>query len=139
MMAGTAPETSAALDARYGRTPGSRRRERWAVLGAAVLFVVVFAAWVVWAGLDNGQGSLDAQDVGHRIVDDATVSVTWQVSVAEGTAVDCALQAQNSAHAIVGWRIVELAPSDTYTTRYTELVRTAQRGVTGLIYRCWLA
>jgi hypothetical protein len=138
MMAGTASASNTALDARYGRTPGAKRRDRWIILVAAVLFVLVFAAWVVWAGLDNGQGSLDSQDIGHRIVDDSSVSVTWQVSVTAGTPVSCALQAQNAAHAIVGWKIVELPASGAYTTQYTEVVRTAQRGVTGLIYRCWL-
>ncbi|MBX3091478.1 MAG: DUF4307 domain-containing protein [Cryobacterium sp.] len=136
----TAIQSSAAtLDQRYGRTPNRKRRDRIIVAVSALLFVAVFAAWVIWAGLDNGQGNLDAQDIGHRVVDDSTVTITWQVSVSTGTAVACALQAQNEAHAIVGWKIVELPPADAYTRQYTETVRTAQRAVTGLIYRCWLA
>lgn len=130
--------TRSALDERYGRTPGGRRRERWIVVAAAVLFAAIFTAWVVWAGLDNGQGSLDARDIGHRLVDDRTVDVTWEVSVPAGTEVSCALQAQNEAHGIVGWKIVDLPASATYTRQFTETVRTAQRAVTGLIYRCWL-
>ena len=130
--------TRSALDERYGRAPGARRRERWIVITAAVLFAAIFTAWVVWAGLDNGQGSLDARDIGHRLVDDRTVDVTWEVSVTAGTEVSCALQAQNEAHGIVGWKIVDLPASDTYTRQFTETVRTAQRAVTGLIYRCWL-
>ncbi len=138
-MTETAPEaTRDALDARYGRTPGDRRRRRWIIVIAAVVFAATFTAWVVWAGLDNGQGALDARDIGHRLVDDRTVSVTWEVSVAAGTEVSCALQAQNEAHGIVGWKIVDLPASDAYTRRFTETVKTAQRAVTGLIYRCWL-
>ncbi len=138
-MTGITPDaTSAALDARYGRSAGGRRRERWIVISAAILFAGVFTAWVFWAGLDNGQGSLEARNLGHSLVDDKTVSVTWEVSVTAGTEVSCALQAQNEAHGIVGWRIVELPASETYTRRFTETVRTAQRAVTGLIYRCWL-
>ena len=131
--------TSAALDERYGRTPHAARRDRWIVLVAAVLFVAVFAAWVVWAGLDNGQGSLDSRTVGFRAVDDRAMEVTWEVSVTTGTEVSCALQVQNQAHGIVGWKIVELPASDRYTRRFTETVRTTQPGVTALIYRCWLA
>ncbi len=138
-MTDTAPgTTSATLDARYGRTTGDRRRQRWIIIIAAVVFTAIFTAWVVWAGLDNGQGTLDARDIGHRLVDDRTVSVTWEVSVAAGTEVSCALQAQNEAHGIVGWKIVDLPASDMYTRQFTETVRTAQRAVTGLIYRCWL-
>jgi hypothetical protein len=134
-----APErASAALDARYGRTADRERRDRWIIVTVAVLFAAVFTAWVVWAGLDNGQGSLDARDIGHRLVDDRSVDVTWEVSVAAGTEVSCALQAQNEAHGIVGWKIVRLPASEAYTRQYTETVRTAQRSVTGLIYRCWL-
>jgi Domain of unknown function (DUF4307) len=130
--------SDAALDARYGRTPNKKRRDRVILVAAAVVFVVIFTAWVVWAGFDNGQGNLDSQDIGHRLVDDSTVSIVWQVSVPAGTAVTCALQAQNEAHAIVGWKIVSLDPSTTFTTQYTETIRTSQQAVTGLIYRCWL-
>ncbi len=129
---------TAALAARYGRTPNTKRRDRLIIVVVAALFVAVFTAWVVWAGLDNGQGNLGAQDIGHKIVDDSTVTITWQVSVSAGTPVSCALEAQNEAHAIVGWKIVELPASANHTRLYTETVRTSQRAVTGLIYRCWL-
>ena len=130
--------TAAGLDARYGRTPGRARRDRWIIVSASVLFVAVFTAWVVWAGLDGGQGSLDARDIGHSILDAEHVSITWEVSVAAGTAVSCALQAQNEAHGIVGWKIVDLPSSNRYTRQFMEVVRTTQQSVTGLIYRCWL-
>ncbi len=137
-MAVNATKQTAALDARYGRTPHRRRRERAIFIIAAVLFGVVFTAWVVWAGFDNDQGNLGTQDVAHSIIDDAQVSVTWQVSVEPGSTVSCALQAQNESHAIVGWKIVDIPASTNFNNRYKEEVRTSQRAVTGLIYRCWL-
>ena len=129
---------AAVLDARYGRASNRKRRDRLLVVVAAMLIAAVFTVWVVWSGLDNGQGNLGTQDIGHKIVDDSTVTITWQVSVPTGTPVSCALQAQNDAHAIVGWKIVELPASADHSRRYTETVRTSQRAVTGLIYRCWL-
>ncbi|MEO6942237.1 MAG: DUF4307 domain-containing protein [Terrimesophilobacter sp.] len=139
MMAGTATDANAAvLNARYGRTPHKKRRDRIILIIGAALVVVVFAAWVIWAGLDNGQGNLAAQDFAHSVVNNETVSITWQVSVSAGTPVSCALQAQNEAHAIVGWKIIDLPASATFNTMYTEVIRTSQRAVTGLIYRCWL-
>jgi len=128
-----------ALDARYGRTPQKKRRDRIIAIVAGAVFVVVLGAWVAWAGLGNPQGSLEAKDLAHKVIDDRTVSVTWQVSTNAGTAVACAVEAQNEAHAIVGWKIVELPPSPTYNTQYSETIRTSQNAVTGLIYRCWLA
>lgn len=138
MMSTATTDDNAILDARYGRTPQRRRRERILFIVVGALFVVVFTAWVVWAAFDNGQGSIDARDIAHSVIDDGSVSITWQVSVQEGTAISCALQAQNEAHAIVGWKIVHLAPSENFSNRYQEVVRTSQQAVTGLIYRCWL-
>lgn len=137
-MAGTATYDKAALDARYGRTPQRRRRDRTILMVAGAFLAVVLVGWVVWAGLDNDRGSLGALDVAHKVIDDSTVSVTWQLSVKEGTPVSCALQAQNESHAIVGWKIVEIPASTNFNNRYRETLRTSQQAVTGLIYQCWL-
>lgn len=134
----TATDEIAALDARYGRTPKRHRRDRIIMIVVGILFGIIVTAWVVWAGLDGTRGELATQDVAYSIVDDANMSITWQVSVKSGTPVACALQAQNEAHAIVGWKIVELAPSENFNNRYKEDLRTSQRAVTGLIYQCWL-
>lgn len=134
----TATDDNAALDARYGRTPQRRRRERIILIAAAALFAVVLIAWVVWAGLDNDRGNIGALDVAHTVIDDSHVSITWQVSVKEGTPVSCALQAQNESHAIVGWKIIDIPASTNFNNRYQETIRTSQQAVTGLIYQCWL-
>jgi len=126
------------LDERYGRTPSKRRRDRTLFIVAGAVFAAVLVGWVVWAGLDQANGSLDTVDVGHKIVDSRTVRVSFQVSMPEGSTASCALQAQNEAHGIVGWKIVEVPASTKYTTSYTEVVRTSEQAVTGLIYRCWL-
>lgn len=133
----TATDDNAAMDARYGRAP-QRRRDRIVFIIVGVLIAAVFTAWVLWATFDNGQGHIDAQDIAHSVIDDSTVSVTWQLSVKEGTPVSCAIQAQNESHAIVGWKIVDILPATNFSNRYQEVVRTSQRAVTGLIYRCWL-
>ncbi len=131
-------EHAPTIDERYGRTPARTRRTRWLVASLAALMVATFALWVVWTGFDNGQGNIDVQDIGHKIIDDSSVSVTWALSVPAGTAVSCAIQAQNEAHGIVGWKIVDVPSSDRFTRQFTETVRTSQLAVTGLIYRCWL-
>lgn len=131
-------DKAAALDARYGRTPRRKRVDRILLIILGAFIALVFLAWLVWTAFDRPGGNLDAQDVAHLVIDESTVSITWQVSVQEGTAVSCALQAQNKAHAIVGWKIVDLPPSTNFVNRYKETIRTSQGAVTGLIYRCWL-
>jgi|SRR5450830_472320 len=126
------------LGERYGRTPSTKRRNRLLYAGLAVVVGVVIVAWVIWAGLDQAGGTIDAQDTGHRIIDDKTVSISYQVSMPVGSTASCALQVQNNAHGIVGWLIVKIPASSLYTTSHTNTMRSSEQAVTGLIYRCWL-
>ncbi len=134
--AATSEPTPLAL--RYGRTPAKRRRDRLIAVLAGGAAATVVVAWVIWAGLDQTGGTLETQDTGSTIVSDRSVSIHYQISAPVGTKVGCALQVQNEAHGIVGWRIVTLPESSRYTTSYTDTVRSSERGVTGLIYRCWV-
>lgn len=127
------------LDARYGRTTGSRRRTRVLAWSAGVAVVLVFIAWLAWGGaLTGASASFEARDIGFDAVSDREVVVTWQFTVEPGTDAQCALQALNSTHAIIGWEVVDVPASDSRTRRFTESVLTTERAVTGLIYRCWL-
>jgi hypothetical protein len=125
------------LDERYGRTSGRRRRDRWLIISVAAAFVVVFAAWVIWAGLDGSKPTIEAQDTKHAIIDSRTVSVTFEVSMPAGTTASCAVQALNEDFSIVGWKVVDIPASDAYTRSVTETVRTSRQSNTGLISECW--
>ncbi|MEO6944749.1 MAG: DUF4307 domain-containing protein [Lacisediminihabitans sp.] len=131
-------QDSAVLDARYGRSPGKRRRDRWIAVVAAIAVALVIGAWVIWAGLDQTNGGLDSQDIGHHVLSDREVSITYQVSMPPGSTASCALEVENEAHAIVGWKIVDIPASTTSTNAFKDTVRSSELGVTGLIYRCWL-
>ncbi|WP_167550840.1 DUF4307 domain-containing protein [Cryobacterium arcticum] len=129
---------SSNLDKRYGRTPGTRLRDRrvlWIVAGA---FAVILTAWVVWAGLDGAGPSIEARDTRHSIIDENTISVTFEVSVPSGTPSSCAVQALNESFTVVGWKVIDVPPSDQYTRSFTEVLHTTELSNTGLIYRCWL-
>lgn len=131
-------QDGAALDARYGRSPGKRRRDRWIAIGGAIAVAVVIGAWVIWAGLDLAGGGLDSSDIGHKVLNDRSVSISYQVSMPPGSTASCALEVENEAHAIVGWKVVDIPASTTTTNAFTNIVRSSELGVTGLIYRCWL-
>lgn len=130
--------SSVAIAERYGHTPGRRRRNLTIsiVAGAAVLLVV--GAWGVWVGLFNPSASLDSRDLGYVTQSDDSIDIRFEVSTAPGTAVSCALQALNGQFAIVGWKVIELPPSEERTRAFDENVRVTEPAVTGLIYRCWL-
>lgn len=125
------------LDDRYGRTAKVRTRGRFIAWAAGVAVAVVFIAWVVWAGLDGTAPQLEVRDTGFQLTE-TTATARFQVTVDPGTKVRCAVQALNESFEIVGWKVVDLPPSDERTRGFVETVRTTMEPNTGLIYRCWL-
>jgi hypothetical protein len=123
------------LDQRYGRTPGAGRRTRLVAVGTAIAFALAFAAWLIWGGLGGAPAQFQNRDIAHTVLDDRSVEVRWSFSVDPGTPARCAVQALDQAFGIVGWKVVDLPPSQTYTREFTETVLTTERAVTGLIYR----
>jgi hypothetical protein len=139
-MVSNSQQDTSVLDERYGRAPHVKRRQRRLGWIAGGVFALIFCAWVIWAALDTvGPASLEVKDTAHAVVDERTVSVTFQLSIATGTTSYCAVQALNDTFAVVGWKVVEIPASEQRTRSFTETVTTTERASTGLIYRCWLA
>jgi hypothetical protein len=107
-------------------------------VATAIVIVVVFAVWVVWAGPGQTSHGLDTEDVGYRVMSDELTVVHTQVSADPGTTVECAVQVLDRAYAIVGWKTVTLPGSEQRTRSITTEVKTSARGVTGLINACWV-
>lgn len=136
--AGEQATDAAGIQARYGRTPMRKKRDRRILWLGAALFVVILGAWVIWAGTDGSGTQIDARDIGYTIIDDSSISVTFEVSVPEGTATSCVVQALNESFTVVGWKVIDLPASDRFTRSFTEVLNTSELSNTGLIYRCWL-
>ena len=133
-----APEADR-LAARYGRTRTRRTRELVMLIIAGVAFAAVLVAWVVWAGLDGQQASVQATDTGHVVNnDERNVEVTWTLSVPAGERTACSIKALDDEFTVVGWRVVEIPASELHMRSLTETVRTARDAATGLISSCWL-
>jgi len=131
-------KATGALAVRYGRTPAGAKKNRLFFIVSAAIFAVVLVAWVVWAGLDSSGASFQAQDTGHTVVDAHSVSIDFTLNAPPGSSAACALQAQSETFSIVGWKVVEIPASTERTRGFTQVVRTTEMAVTGLIYRCWL-
>jgi hypothetical protein len=127
-----------AIAVRYGRTASGAKKNRLVFVVSAAAFAVVLVAWVVWAGLDSSSASFEAKDTGHTVVDAHSVSIDFTLTAPPGTSAACALQAQSETFSIVGWKVVEIPASTERTRGFTQVVRTTEMAVTGLIYRCWL-
>jgi hypothetical protein len=105
---------------------------------AAVAIAVVFTVWVIWAGPGQTDRGLDSEDVGYTVQSDRATLVHSQVSVDPGHRVDCAVQVLDKSFTIVGWKVVTIPASTQRTTSVDTVVKTASRGVTGLINACWI-
>ncbi|SEN10516.1 DUF4307 domain-containing protein [Cryobacterium sp. TMT1-3] len=137
-LAAPAPIESGMIQSRYGRTPSRKRRDRRILWGLGSIFVLVLGAWVLWTGLDGASTQIEARDIGHTIIDEHTVSVTFEVALPVNRTASCAVQALNESYSVVGWKIIDLPPSTLYNRSFTELLRTTDLSNTGLIYECWL-
>lgn len=132
------PENTDLMATRYGRTASAASRQRFLGIGAAAVFALVLGAWLWWGGVLETPAQLQTRDIGHSIVSDTNVQVTFEVTTEPGTAVVCAVQALSASFGIVGWKIVSLPASETWTRTFSESLRTSEPAVTGLLYECWL-
>ena len=130
--------TTSDLDTRYGRTAERRVRTRVLAIGAAIAVAVVVVAWVFWAGLFSPSASLETKDVGFVELSDTSVEVKWQLTAPANSPVSCAVKAISEKHAVIGWKIVEVEPSERTTRSLSAVLRTSEKPNGGLIFRCWL-
>jgi hypothetical protein len=132
------PENTDLMATRYGHTPAQKARQKAIGVGAAVTFAIVLVAWLWWGGVLETPAQLQVRDIAHVIESETSVQVTYEVTAQPGTEVSCAVQALNASYGIVGWKIVSLEPSNTWTRTFSETLRTSEPAVTGLLYECWL-
>lgn len=123
------------LDDRYGRAPSTRRRWVMGIVAAVLAVLIAGFAWmVITATFDD----VTATDTGYEIIDDAAIVVKFQFTAPRGSAVACALEAQDEDHGIVGWKIVEFEASQLHTRGFRETIPTVAGAATGLVKSCWV-
>lgn len=125
----------ARLDDRYGRRRGGP--SRWViVLGLAIVVAVI--GWFGWMTVATSLESVDADTTGFAVVDDGTVSLSFQITAPLEREVACILEAQDEEHGIVGWRVLVIPPSSEHTRAFVETIPTTAAATTGLINSCWV-
>lgn len=128
--------TTAQLDDRYGRTVNrTRRRVLWASTGVIAALLVGYFGWVT---VSTAADSVDVDTTGFEVHDPHSVTITFQYTVRAGAEVVCALEAQDTEHGVVGWRVVEYPASEAHTQRFAETLRTTAEATTGLVTSCWI-
>lgn len=132
----TLTRTQQELDDRYGRTRGGRGR-RWAWIGV-VAVAVAAVGYLGWTTVAQTTDAVDIDVTGFHLVDAHRMTVDFQVTLRQGEPVTCIIEAQDTEHGIVGWRVVEYPADPAHTRRFSETVPTTAEATTGLVPSCWI-
>ncbi|WP_029150834.1 DUF4307 domain-containing protein [Microbacterium indicum] len=129
--------TQQQLDERYGRTARSSRIATW--IGVIVI-VVVGVVWITWITSSGSSAqSIDADDTGFTVTDESSVEVSFRITGAHADdSVYCTLEALDEQYGIVGWKVVEIAPTDSVSSDYTGVLPTTAEANTGYVTGCRL-
>lgn len=126
------------LDVRYGRTPRNRRKSIIIGVLAAATVAVTFLLWLLWSGVANYGSLIESRTIARETLNENQIRITFEVSVHEQEAVDCAVQATNSVKTIIGWKVVSVPTDEARTQVATTVVNTSELPDNGMVYRCWI-
>lgn len=128
--------TKEQLDERYGRGPRPvRRRAFWITVAVLATASVGTLAWVT---VSTSLNEVSFDGTAHEIIDDRTVTVSFQVSPPAGATFACALQALDEDFGVVGWRVIEYPPVEGNAQAFEETIPTVARATTGIVDSCWV-
>lgn len=111
-----------------------RRRLAWSVVGG-IVGLVVGLVFIVWMTRNEGQ-RITATTVGYRVVDDTSVTVSFDVSRPPGLAVTCTVRATDGHFTPVGSAMVPIPVGGDQVVHQEATVRTTTRAVTGVVQDC---
>lgn len=127
------------LQDRYGRSRGSNSKNRVIWISVISAVVAILLVWWIAANDVLGMGpSVSFRDLGYEGLTNSSITVTFEVAATPGHEVACAVQAQNQAFAIVGWKVVVYPASEERIRNFTETITTSEPATTGLVGHCWL-
>jgi len=111
-----------------------RRRLAWSVTGGLIglIVAVLVIGWTV-----RGEGQrITATTVAYRVLDDTSVTVSFDVSRPPGLAVTCTVRATDGHFTPVGSASVAIPVTGDQVVHQETTVRTTTRAVTGVVQDC---
>lgn len=107
---------------------------RWWLLGGALVTVAV--TLISWYAVAITRDHVSYEVVSYRVVDDASVRVTFEVHRPRPEAATCEVRAIGADFATVGSLQVRIPAGGADSVRRSEVVRTTSRAVTGTVRTC---
>jgi len=122
------------LRERYGISEKPVRKIRNRILAAIGVGLLTAGVAIITA---ITYSPVSYQDIGFQTREWLT-EVEFEVSRPVGATIECDLQALNEQFAIVGFKTVEIAPSERRQDRYRITINTTHQATTGLVSECRL-
>ncbi len=119
----------------------SPRARLWAI--AALVLAVLLAGGLT---LYRAQVLVSSKDISFSFPEKGQAVVDFSVTKHPSAAAECAVQVLSEDHAVVGWRVVQIPPTepgspaasaDGSTTNHRVTLRTVSAGVNGGVHSCW--
>lgn len=133
--------TDAAVAARLETRYGGRRSQRRGLIITLVTAAVLVAggAGVVWmSGILTPAKNVSGEGVG-TVTGERSTRLDWELTAPTGHSVECAVDAQDSNHIIVGWVLVKVPASrSSVGQRLSTEIRTTRPAVEAEVSTCWL-
>jgi hypothetical protein len=107
---------------------------KWWIIGAVGISAGI--ALVVWFALSATLGLPSWQTYSFKVVDDRSVTVTFDVHRPGGQPLTCTIEALDRDFGRVGSVSFAVPKTETDSSRHTATVRTTTRAVTGQVRTC---
>lgn len=124
------------LEDRYGTGRQGRLDKRFA-WGAAGVLVAAGVGFLLFSGWHQ-QSNLEVQDIGYSEPNEYSLDVKFNVSAPPDTPVACAVEALNTSKATVGWKVVEIPPTDDRDHTITTNVVITNPATAATARECWV-
>jgi hypothetical protein len=122
------------LQERYGRGK-TQKRDRAMVIGLGSIFLIAFLIWAVVFVVQDAN-RVTHRDIGYTILSESRAEIIFEVTRKPGAKVSCTLQVLNQNFAIVGYKTLEIAPSQSKSQVISTTINTTELGVSGLVDEC---
>ncbi len=112
-------------------TPGTGK---WWLLGIA--FALAFTTWASWRVLSVADQAMDVTTTGFQVLDDRTMTVTFQITKPPEVTAICTIQAQDLRKNVVGSTTITVPAGTARVSDQTATVRTTTQAFAGLVHDC---
>lgn len=93
---------------------------------------------LAWYAFASAADAVDTTTTAFHLVDDHTVTVTFQITGPADKAIACVLEADDADHGVVGWKVVQYPASGTHAQAFTEQIPVTGIATTGFVNTCWV-